>query len=100
MKAIYEVLSPWAEVDSIALRGISPRKEDLNGKTIGLFADYKRAAQPILTAVERRLTERFPSSKFSWFVFEKCSTLKEAEDKARLADWAKGIDMAITAVAD
>ena len=100
MKGIYEVLSPWADVDSMILRGISPRATNLKGKTVGLFADYKRAAQPILTAVERMLRERYPEIKFSWFVFEKCSAIKETDDKARLEEWAKGIDMAITAVGD
>jgi hypothetical protein len=100
MKEIYEVLSPWAEIDPIPPRRISPRETDLNGKTVGLFADYKRAAQPILTAVERMLKKRFPETKFSWFVFEKCSAIKETEDKGRLAEWVKGIDMAITAVGD
>jgi hypothetical protein len=100
MKETYEVLSPWAEVDPIPPRGISPRETGLNGKTVGLFADYKRAAQPILTAVERMLKERFPEIKSSWFVFEKCSAIHEAGDKTRLEDWVKGIDMAITAVGD
>jgi hypothetical protein len=100
MKGTYEVLSPWADVDSIPLRGISPREADLKGKTVGLFADYKRAAQPILTVVERMLRERYPELKVSRFVFEKCSAIKETDDKARLAEWVKGIDMAVTAVGD
>ena len=100
MNAKYDVLGPWAEVDCVRLKGISPRATDLAGKTIGLFADYKRAAQPILNAVERILKESYPEVKFSRFLFEKCSAIKEAGDKARLADWAKGIDMAITAVGD
>jgi hypothetical protein len=40
-----EVLSPWVEVDPIPLRGISPRIDNLAGKKIGLFVNYKRAAQ-------------------------------------------------------
>jgi hypothetical protein len=100
MKGIYEVLSPWADADSIPPRRISPRETDFKGKTVGLFADYKRAAQPILTAVERMLGGRYPELRFSWFVFEKCAAMKETDDKARLEEWVKGIDMAITAVAD
>jgi len=33
----YEVLNPWADLDPVPLRGISPRVTDLAGKTIGLF---------------------------------------------------------------
>ena len=76
MNAEYGVLSPWAEVDEVLLKAISPRVTDIAGKTIGLFADYKRAAQPILNAVERMLEQRFPEVKFSRFVFEKCSAIK------------------------
>ena len=36
----YEVLSPWAEVDPIPLRGISPRIKTLAGKKIGLFVQF------------------------------------------------------------
>lgn len=100
METKYEVLNPWADVDQISLKGISSRQTALAGKTIGLFADYKRASQPILNVVEKNLKNKFPEAKFSRFVFEKCSAITEASDKARLADWAKDIDMAIAAVAD
>jgi hypothetical protein len=30
----YDVLSPWAEVDPLPLRGISPRLDSLSGKKI------------------------------------------------------------------
>ncbi len=59
----YEVLSPWADVDPIPVRGISPRLDTLAGKKIGLFANFKRASVPIATEVEKRLKERFPDIK-------------------------------------
>ena len=31
----FEVLSPWAEVDPVPLKGISPRLKSLEGKKIG-----------------------------------------------------------------
>ena len=34
----YEVLSPWADVDPIPVRGISPRLDSVEGKKIGLFS--------------------------------------------------------------
>ena len=44
----YEVLSPWAVVDPVPLRGLASRLDSLDGKTIGLFKNFKRAAGPIL----------------------------------------------------
>ena len=58
MNGQYEVLSPWAEVDPVQLRGISPRVTDLGGKTIGLFINHKGAAPPIQAVVEAKLKER------------------------------------------
>ena len=97
----YEVLSPWAEVDPIPLRGISPRVTDLAGKKIGLFRNFKTAARPILTVVERKLKERFPTSEFSWFDSTLVNVLEtETQNKAKFEEWAKGVDAAVAAVGD
>jgi hypothetical protein len=96
----YEVLNPWAEVDPIPVRGISPRLIDLNGKKVGLFASDKVAARPIMTVVEQKLGERFPSSKFSVFLFDENLDIVETKEKARFEEWVKGIDAAVTAVGD
>ena len=97
----YEVLSPWAEVDPIPLRGISPRVTDLAGKKIGLFRNFKRAAQPMLAVVERKLKERFPDSEISWFDSTAVNVLEtETENKAKFEEWAKGVDVAVAAVGD
>lgn len=97
----YEVLSPWAEVDPIPLRGISPRVDSLAGKKIGLFANFKRAAVPIATEVEKRLKERFPDIETVLFH----STLpnvdeSETVNKERFAAWAKGVDAVVGVVGD
>jgi hypothetical protein len=97
----FEVLNPWAEVDPIALRGISPRPVDLAGKTVGVFCyHYKPSSRPILTAVEEKLREKLPSLKFSWFLFDRHFDVTETEYKAEFEEWAKGIDAAVTAVGD
>jgi hypothetical protein len=98
----YGVLSPWATADPKPLRGIMPRFAEISGKKIGLYATSKRAPQPILTAVERKLKERFPSVETSWYV----STLPyavmqvEGPDKVKFKEWLKGVDAVITAVGD
>lgn len=101
MNGQYEVLNPWAEADPKWSRGISPRVPNLAGRTIGLFAgQMKVSARPILTVVEKGLKEKFPTLKFSWFLFDYNLTVTETEDKGRFEDWTKGIDAAIAAVGD
>ena len=97
----YEVLSPWAEVDPIPLRGISPRVDDLAGKKIGLFKNFKRAARPMLEVVERELKKKYPTAEFLWFNSDAANVLEtETGNKEKFAVWAKEIDAAVTAVGD
>lgn len=97
----YEVLSPWAVVDPIPLRGAAPRLDSLDGKTIGLFRNFKRAARPILEVVERELQQKYPTAKFSWFDSTAANVLEtETENKEQFAEWIKGIDLAVTSVGD
>jgi hypothetical protein len=56
----FKVLNPWAEVDPITPRGISPRLNTPAGKKIGLFANFKRASRPIVAEVEKRLKAMYP----------------------------------------
>jgi hypothetical protein len=49
----FVVLSPWADVDPIPVRGISPRILTLTGKKIGLFVNPKRASMPIAESIDR-----------------------------------------------
>jgi len=98
---LYEVLSPWAEVDPISLRGISPRLDSLSGKKIGLFANFKRAAMPIQAEVERRLKERFPDIETSLFDSRLPNVLEtETVNKEKFTAWAKEMDAVIAAVGD
>lgn len=97
----FEVLSPWAEVDPIPLRGISPRMDTLKGKKIGLFANFKRAAKPITDEIEKQLKAKFPDAQFSLFH----STLPnvtetETVNKEKFTAWAKGVDAVVGAVGD
>ena len=97
----YEVLSPWAEVDPVPLRGITPRTADLAGKKIGLFLNEKRAAHLTLSAFERELLERYPGATTSWY---KCTghNIPEAltEGKAKFEAWVGTVDAVVLSVAD
>jgi hypothetical protein len=97
----YEVLSPWAEADPIALTGISPRLEDLANKKVGLFCNFKRAATPILRAVEQGLKERCPSLTTSWYRTSGPNTVEmEDGDGQKFKAWLAGIDGVVLSVGD
>lgn len=112
MNGTYEVLSPWAEVDPVPLKGIAPRLSDLNGKKIGLFTMiYKRASTPILKVVEKRLKEKYPTTEFKWFEdpysliiadMERASDnfFVSKEMKDDFEAWVKGVDAVVGAVGD
>ena len=100
MSSQYEVLSPWAEADPIPLRGISPRLADLEGKRIGLFISTKPAARPIMSILEQRLKDRYPTSEFSHFVHYWAREIDDSGDEAEFAEWVKGVDAVIAAIGD
>jgi hypothetical protein len=99
--ALYEVLSPWAEADPMPLRGITARTTDLAGKKIGLFYMWKRASKPILTVLERKLKERFPTVEFSWYAEHVMNTPEiESPYRAQFEEWLKGVDAVILTYGD
>ncbi len=95
----YEVRDPRAEVEPIPLRGIAPRISDLAGKRIGLLANQKRAAGPVLSVVEKQLKQRIPDCIISGYSAQRIPQ-HEAETKKAFQDWAKGVDAVIAAVGD
>ena len=91
----YEVLNPWAEIDPLPLRGITPRPLDLNGKTIGLYRNDKRAAKPMLEAVKSRLIQKYPTLTFKSFQRSPNLAIYEMPEKAQYDEWLKGVDAVI-----
>jgi len=99
--AQFEVLSPWADVDPIPLRGISPRIPTLEGKRIGLFVNPKRAAMPIAESIEGRLKTMYPDAQVVMFHSTEANVNEiETKNKERFTAWAKGLDAAIAVVGD
>lgn len=97
----FEVLSPWADVDPIPLRGISPRLQGLAGKKIGLFVNPKRAAMPIAESIDRRLKAMYPDVQTIVFHSVGANVNEiETKNKERFTAWAKGLDAAIAVVGD
>ncbi|MBN1569159.1 MAG: hypothetical protein JXA73_15015 [Acidobacteria bacterium] len=97
----YVVLSPWADVDPIPLRGISPRLQNLSGKKIGLFVNPKRAAMPIAESIIRRLGAMYPDVQTVIFHSTQANVNEiETKNREKFTAWAKGIDAAILVVGD
>ena len=97
----FEVLSPWADVDPIPLRGISPRIQSLSGKKIGLFVNPKRAAMPIAESIDRRLKAMYPDVQTTIYHSVGANVNEiETKYKEKFTAWAKGLDAAIAVVGD
>jgi len=97
----FEVLSPWAEVDPVIPRRISPRLDTLAGKKIGLFANFKRASRPIVAEVEKRLKALVPGCETSLFDSRGANVVEtETENREQFIAWVKSVDAVILAVGD
>ena len=99
--AQFEVLSPWADVDPIPLRGISPRIPTLAGKKIGLFVNPKRAAMPIAQSIDGRLKAMYPDIQTTMYRNVGANTSEmETNNREKFAAWVKGLDAVIAVVGD
>ena len=97
----FKVLNPWAEVDPIVPRGISPRLNTLAGRKIGLFANFKRASRPIVAEVEKRLKAMYPDCETSLFDSRGANVVEsETKNREQFTAWVKGVDAVILAVGD
>src|SRR5512143_2820873 len=88
----YQVLSPWADVDPVPLKSISPRLSDLSGKRIGLYANSKIAALPTLAVVEERLKERYPGIQFTRFERIPNVSVAEIDRWEKFQEWVEQVD--------
>ena len=95
MSMQYDVMSPWAEVDPVPAKGISPRLNEISGKTIGFFLNSKIAAEPMSDMIERNFKGKYPSLTFSRFVRIPNIAMAETPDKDKYIEWIKGLDAII-----
>jgi hypothetical protein len=97
----YEVLSPWGETDPKPLKGISPRLDNLSGKKIGLFANYKRAALPIAASLQKRLLSMYPDSQITIYHSNQWNVTEiETGNRELFKKWIEGNDAVILLVGD
>ena len=92
----YGVLSPWAEADPVPLKGLAPRLESFEGKTVGFFQNFKQASKQMTRSMEEKLKERYPGIKTTLFdSTDQNVNVIETDKKDEFVQWAKGIDAAI-----
>ena len=97
----YEVLSPWADVDPKPLMGISPRLDNLSGKKIGLFANYKRAAMPIARSLQEKFRNKYSDSEFSIYHSTEWNVNEiETANGEKFKKWVEEQDAVILLVGD
>jgi len=96
MDGLYEVLSPGAERDPVPLKGINPRVTNLNKVTIGFIQNGKKAAVPILNAVEKQMKTRFPGIRSKGI----CPSMDPIGITPALEEWLREVDTVVLAIGD
>ena len=97
----YEVMSPWASADPIPLRGISPRIDALDGKKIGLFANFKRSAVPQAAMVEKKLKGKISTIQTDLYHSREENVNEiETANREKFIAWVKGVDAVVAMVGD
>ena len=101
-EVLYQVLSPWAEADPVPLKGLTaPRVDNLAGRKIGLFVNYKRAAMPSAEAVVKQLKSRYPDAEYSFYESREWNVnVIETDDKDKFTAWVKGVDAIVATIGD
>ncbi len=97
----YEILSPWADADPVMLKGLAPRLNTLEGKKIGMLANVKRAARPILAELEKQIKKQYPSVEISWYQGASISFSElDPANKPKFESWLDSVDAVILAAGD
>jgi len=99
---VLTALSPWADVDISDARGIFPRPDTLDGKTIGMFAHFKEHSPIMLRRLEKLLSEKLPKTNFTHFQYPRDTReiVNDDEFRPKLQAWLKGVDAVIAAYGD
>ena len=100
-EAQYEVMNPWADVDPIPPKGITPRLNSFEGKKIGLFANSKRSAVPQVTKVGEKLKGKFPKIQTDLYHAPDPNYIaKDSPEWGKFSAWIKSVDAIVLTVGD
>lgn len=96
-----QVLSPWSEIDPIPLKSPAPRLDSLAGKKIGLFANHKRAARPMLEVARTWLQGNYPDAELDLYVGTETNVPELwTRGKEKFQQWIDDMDGVVLAVGD
>jgi len=96
-----QVLSPWSEIDPVPLETPAPRLDGLSGKKIGLFANHKRAARPMLEVVQKWIQEKYPDTTLEMYIGTETNVPEMwTSGKEKFPQWIDTVDGVILAVGD
>lgn len=95
-----DLVTPSPSEDEVEQKPLSPRVDSLEEKTIGLYDNGKSAGEPLLTAVQERLSERYPDAQFEWYHVPHLNLIKEDDVQEDVKAWAADIDVGIGAIGD
>ena len=96
-----QVLSPWSEIDPVPLLAPAARLDNLAGRKIGLFANHKRAAQPMLEVVRNWLQEKYPDITLDLYVGTETNVPEMwTGGKEKYERWIDEMDGVVLAVGD
>jgi hypothetical protein len=99
----FEVLSPWADVDPLPLKGLTaPRLTDLKGKRIGIFKNFKAAADQMFAVLGPKLEEKF-GCQTSTFLNPNMGVAELESDPERIKrfeEWLSNLDAVLLSHGD
>jgi len=94
------LVTPSSANENQEQKPLVPRVDDLDGKRIGLYDNGKPAAEPLLTAVQEKLSARYPDATFDWYHVAHLNYIKNEDEQEAVREWAKDVDVAIGAIGD
>ena len=96
-----QVLSPWSAIDPVPLESPAPRIDRLAGSRIGLFANHKRAAQPMLDVVRNWMEVNYPDVELDLYIGTETNVPEMwTSGKEKFEEWIDGVDGVVLAVGD
>lgn len=94
------LITPGADTEDTEQEPLVERVDSLEGKRIGLYDNGKPAAEPLLTAVQEKLAERYPDATFDWYHVDHLNQIKNDDEQEAVREWAGTVDTAIGAIGD